>query len=64
MIMVTPYIAKPMESAQVKRPDDGFLDASDPQTVFLGRMNKIYGAPGAASAAPGPRAGRFGFITD
>ncbi len=63
MIMVTPYIAKPMEAAQAKRPDDGFVDSSDPQTVFLGRMNKIYGAPGAAGSAQ-PRAGRFGFITD
>ena len=62
MIMVTPYIAKPMETAQVARPDDNFVDASDPQTVFLGRMNKLYG-----TAGPGPGkgySGRVGFITD
>ena len=63
MIMVTPFIAKPMEAAQVKRPDDGFVDASDPQTVLLGRLNKIYGVAGP-QAGPAPRAGRFGFITD
>lgn len=63
MIMVTPYIAKPMEAAQVKRPDDGFVDATDAQTILLGRLNKIYGVagPGGRPAAP---AGRFGFITD
>jgi pilus assembly protein CpaC len=63
MIMVTPYIAKPMEAAQVKRPDDGFVDSSDPQTIFMGRVNKLYGVAGSAGSAQ-PRAGRFGFITD
>jgi pilus assembly protein CpaC len=64
MIMVTPYIAKPMEAAQAKRPDDGFVDASDAQSVFLGRMNKLYGAAGPGAPAAAPRSGRFGFITD
>ncbi|MDB5557714.1 MAG: type and secretion system protein [Enterovirga sp.] len=64
MIMVTPYIAKPMEAAQVKRPDDGFVDASDPDTVFLGRINKLYGATGTQGPAARPRSGKFGFITD
>lgn len=62
MIMVTPYIAKPIEPTQVRRPDDGFLEAQDSQTVLLGRLNKVYGnspAPMPASAR-----GRFGFITD
>nr|WP_246736417.1 type II and III secretion system protein family protein [Enterovirga sp. DB1703] len=63
MIMVTPFIAKPMEAAQVKRPDDGFVDASDPQSVLMGRLNKLYGAAGPGAPVP-PRAGRFGFITD
>lgn len=62
MVMVTPYLAKPMESAQVVRPDDGFQDPTDPQTLLLGRLNRIYGVAGpggrAASASP------FGFITD
>ncbi len=64
MIMVTPYIAKPMEAAQVKRPDDGFVDSNDPDTVFLGRINKLYGVAGAGSAPAQLRSGRFGFITD
>ena len=62
MIMVTPYLAKPMEAAQAVRPDDGFQDATDPQTILLGRLNRLYGTAGPG----GPRAvpGRFGFITD
>ena len=63
MIMVTPYIAKPMEAAQTKRPDDGFVDATDGQAIFMGRVNKLYGAAAPAGSAPAGR-GRFGFITD
>lgn len=63
MITVTPYIAKPMEAAQVKRPDDGFADANDPQTVLLGRLNKIYGVAGPGAPVRG-YGGRVGFITD
>jgi pilus assembly protein CpaC len=62
MIMVTPYIAKPMEPAQAVRPDDGFVDATDGQTVLLGRLNRIYGVAGAP--VPAKVKGRFGFITD
>ena len=64
MIMVTPYIAKPMESAQVRRPDDGFLETDDRQSVLLGRLNKLYGVAGPGAAGPAARGGRFGFITD
>jgi pilus assembly protein CpaC len=28
------------------RPDDGYVDASDPATVLLGRFNRIYGVAG------------------
>jgi pilus assembly protein CpaC len=62
MITATPYIAKPMEPNQVQRPDDGFVDSHDAQTILLGRLNKIYGTNGG----PQPQAykGRVGFIAD
>lgn len=63
MIMVTPYIAKPMEPRQASRPDDGFLDAQDSQGILLGRFNRLYGAGGARALGPAYR-GRVGFITD
>jgi pilus assembly protein CpaC len=63
MILVTPYIAKPMEPAQVQRPDDGFVGADDAQALLLGRFNKLYGTVGGAPAA-GTYKGRVGFITD
>lgn len=61
MIMVTPYIVKPVTPGQVKRPDDGFVDSNDAQANLLGRLNKIYGG-----GSPSPRSynGRVGFIAD
>ena len=46
-----------------ERPDNGFVDAHDAQTVLLGRLNKLYGVAGAPAAAKTYK-GRFGFITD
>lgn len=62
MIMVTPYLAKPADPRQLRRPDDGFVDAHDAQTILLGRLNRIYGG-GNPAATQGYR-GRVGFITD
>jgi pilus assembly protein CpaC len=63
MILVTPYIAKPMDAAQTRRPDDGFVEADDAQTILLGRLNKLYGVAGAPMPAKSFK-GKFGFITD
>ena len=63
MIMVTPFIAKPMQPAQVSRPDDGFVDATDPQGVLLGQINRIYGIAGGSPIGRGYR-GQIGFIAD
>lgn len=62
MIMVTPYLAKPQEAAQVVRPDEGFRTSSDPQALLMGRLNRLYGTAGPGGARQAP--GRFGFITD
>ncbi len=63
MIMVTPYIAKPMEPRQATRPDDNFVDATDTQAILLGQFNKLYGKTGSAPLAPAYR-GRVGFIVE
>ena len=63
MIMVTPYMAKPMEAKEVARPDDGFVEAHDGQAILLGRLNRLYGVAGAPPPGPALK-GRFGFITD
>jgi pilus assembly protein CpaC len=63
MIMVTPLIAKPMDPAQVARPDDGFIDSHDGQAILLGRLNRLYGLAPARPVQVSAKA-KFGFITD
>ncbi len=63
VIIVTPYIAKPVAPSALARPDDGFSDANDPQAWLLGKVNKLY------SSTDNPEAmqhfnGRVGFIHD
>jgi len=63
MVIVTPYIARAVARKDLSRPDDGFQDPADPAAVLLGRLNKIYGAPGSAVPASGYQ-GKYGFILD
>jgi pilus assembly protein CpaC len=62
MIMVTPFIVRPVSANEVAKPTDGFVDASDPAGMFLGKVNRVYGAkgnrPGDGYKAP------VGFIAD
>ena len=62
LITVTPYIVAPIDPSQVVRPDQNFQDASDPQTWFLGRVNRIYSTSQSLQPMPG-YAGKIGFIT-
>jgi pilus assembly protein CpaC len=63
MVLVTPYIVRAVAQKDLSRPDDGFADASDPQSDLLGSINRIYGVPGRAESARNYR-GTYGFITD
>ena len=62
LITVTPYIVHAVDPSQVVRPDQNFQDASDPQTWFLGRVNRIYSTSQTLQPMPG-YAGKIGFIT-
>ena len=63
MILVAPYVVHAVASKELARPDDGYADAPDPSAILLGRLNRIYGGPGAVDA-PGPYRGTYGFIID
>ncbi len=63
MILVTPYIVRPVAQKDLSRPDDGFADASDPSSVFLGRLNRLYGIAGKIDPNTMYR-GKYGFILD
>ncbi len=63
MVIVTPYVVRAVAQKDLSRPDDGFADPSDPSTVLLGRLNRIYGVAGVVD----PRRnyhGNYGFILD
>ena len=62
LVVVTPFIAHAIDPSQVVRPDQNFQDASDPQTWFLGRVNRIYSTSQSLQPMPG-YSGKIGFIT-
>jgi pilus assembly protein CpaC len=63
MIIMTPYIAKPTAPDKLARPDDGFVEPSDGQAIFLGRMNRLYSTPSNPQNLRNLK-GRVGFIND
>jgi len=43
VIIVTPYLVRPVARQKLVRPDDNFFPASDSAGIFLGQVNRIYG---------------------
>jgi pilus assembly protein CpaC len=44
VIIVTPYLSRPVARNALSKPDDNFNPASDGAANFLGRVNRVYGA--------------------
>jgi len=63
MVLVTPYVVRAVAQKDLSSPDDGFVNASDPQADLLGSINRIYGVPGRVEPVRNYR-GTYGFITD
>jgi pilus assembly protein CpaC len=63
LIMVTPYVVRPVSAKDVVRPDEGWADANDPQGWLLGRVNRIYSSRGNPQIMNNFK-GRVGFIHD
>jgi pilus assembly protein CpaC len=63
VVLVTPYVVRAVAQKDLSRPDDGFADPSDPATVLLGRLNRIYGV-GGTTDPPDNYRGKYGFILD
>lgn len=63
LVLVQPFIAKSSAPGQIARPDDGFADATDPSTIFMGRLNRTYGTAAASLRSKGAQ-GPVGFIND
>jgi pilus assembly protein CpaC len=66
VVIVTPYVVRAVAQRNLSRPDDGFADASDPATILLGRLNRIYGVakPKDQPVQQSNYRGNYGFILD
>jgi len=60
VVFVTPYTVNPVAASKLVRPDQNLMPASDAETVFLNRLNKIFRRPGEAET--GTYQGQVGFI--
>jgi len=63
VVLVTPYVVKPVARQQLSQPDDGFAWASDVNSDLLGQMNRVYGRD-PERAPVGSFVGDVGFIVD
>ena len=50
VVLVTAYIVSPTSPNKLQTPVDGLQFADDAETLLLGRLNKAYKAPAAATA--------------
>lgn len=62
-VIITPYVVRSVAQKELSRPDDGFADASDPASMFLARLNRIYRISGKPEPAR-TYYGNYGFILD
>jgi pilus assembly protein CpaC len=44
VVIVTPYLVRPVARQNLARPDDNFNPSADGAAIFLGRLNRIYGS--------------------
>jgi pilus assembly protein CpaC len=63
VVLVTPYVVKPVARSQLAQPDDGFGWANDWNTDLIGQMNRVYGRH-PERAPVGRFDGDVGFIVE
>jgi pilus assembly protein CpaC len=61
VIIITPYLTKPVARNALAKPDDNFNAASDGAGMFLGRVNRVYGTM-KTNRPNGQYHGMVGFI--
>jgi pilus assembly protein CpaC len=65
VVMVTPYIVKPVSRNSLSKPDDGFQEVSDAKGFLMGQFNKVYGSEQAGKVNSSRNyAGPVGHIKD
>lgn len=63
VVIVTPYIVKPVSPDKLQTPIDGLQTASDLETDLLGRLNKVYKAA-PATASGRTYQGPYGYVIE
>ena len=63
VVIVTPYLVKPVNPNQLQTPADGLVLASDLETTLLGRLNKSFGKP-VIPPKGGAYQGPIGYVVD
>ncbi len=63
VVLVTPYVVKPVPRSNLAQPDDGFGWASDVNADLLGQMNRVYGR-NPEHAPVGRFNGNLGFVVE
>jgi pilus assembly protein CpaC len=63
VVLVTPYVVKPVARSNLAQPDDGFGWASDVNADLIGQMNRVYGRH-PERAPVGRFDGDVGFIVE
>lgn len=62
VVIVTPYLVKPVAAKQLAKPGDGLVESTDRRANFMGQINRIYGTESAAPV--GDLKGDYGFIVE
>lgn len=62
VVIVTPYMVRPVARQELARPLDGLADPTDRKANFLGHINRVYG--GGRPAPVGDLKGDYGFIVE
>jgi pilus assembly protein CpaC len=63
VVIVTPYLVKPVARTELGAPSDGLAAATDLKGMFLGHLNRIYGHDPAAAPVSDLK-GDYGFIVE
>ncbi len=63
VVIVTPYLVKPVSRQELGAPSDGLAEATDLKGIFLGHLNRIYGHDPAAQPVSDLK-GDYGFIVE
>ena len=62
VVIVTPYLVKPVAKQELARPLDGLIESTDLRANFMGHLNRIYGTERVLP--PGDLKGDYGFIVE